>query len=572
MVVAIALVIGFGAAACADVANDAQTLKTRAPTTASAPSVTRGAVVTNEGEAETLQVRAERERPVPGRLRLVEANASLGPAPRGTSVPFSAAGARTFLFAPGDGGSSGAPVAALVPLPASAESILPGDCTGGPHPGTPCTVTSDCGSGGTCRFFRTDAYRNEGVVGFNSPSNPRTALDDLVLAGAYPTPPARISSVEVAFVVIGSGVAAGSTLRIEVRFWDDIDPAAPAGTPVESGFLGGAAFTIAGPLDAGPQVVVGTLPSALAIAPDDPTVGYQLDFRDDASGALAFATPFFYGQGAQTGASSDIYWRDANANGRFDASDARQFGGVPTLANFYAHLGVETPVNESEPNGSQATATVTASCLTLAASIDPAGDVDWYRFTLFAAQTVLCEVRSASPADDSTLALRGSGGALIEFNDDAGPSNHGSRILRSLAAGTYYLEVHEKNDDEMIPLYQAYVGPAPPAVTDLRFASNKHAIAWDPITGGAPYDILYGFLGALHESGFAASVGGCLGDNLFSPSSDDTDTPAPGDGFWYLSRSRDPCAGTASTYDEGGAQVFSRDPLVPPPPIDCSRP
>src|SRR4029450_9800558 len=93
-----------------------------------------------------------------------------------------------------------------------------------------------------------------------------------------------------------------------------------------------------------------------------------------------------------------------------------------------------------------------------------------------------------------------------------------------------------------------------------------------PVTGGAPYDVLYGSLGALQESGFAASVTGCYRDNI--PSSPTLHFPVPpaGDGFWFLVRSRDACLGAASTYDEGGAQVFPRDLLVPPPPTDCSRP
>src|SRR5206468_11136082 len=136
--------------------------------------------------------------------------------------------------------------------------------------------------------------------------------------------------------------------------------------------------------------------------------------------------------------------------------------------------------------------TLTASCLALAAAIAPVGDVDWYRFTLSVPQTVQCEARCAGASDDSTLTLRDSGGTVIEFNDDAAPGNHSSKILRSLAAGTYYMEIHEKNDDAQIPLYQAYVGPMPPEVVNLRIAANKHATTWDPVASGAPYDILYG--------------------------------------------------------------------------------
>jgi hypothetical protein len=110
-----------------------------------------------------------------------------------------------------------------------------------------------------------------------------------------------------------------------------------------------------------------------------------------------------------------------------------------------------------------------------------------------------------------------------------------------------------------------------PIVTGLKFAANKHGISWDPVPGGAPYDIIYGDLIVLHTSGVTASTGGCLGDNGANPVSDDVDNPSAGQGFWYLSRSRG-CGGVTGSYNEGGGQVANRDPLIPAPPVDCSRP
>jgi hypothetical protein len=107
-------------------------------------------------------------------------------------------------------------------------------------------------------------------------------------------------------------------------------------------------------------------------------------------------------------------------------------------------------------------------------------------------------------------------------------------------------------------------------VTNLRFAANKHAITWDPVPN-APYDIIYGDLILLHTSGVTASTGGCLGDNGAAPASDDSDSPGPGQGFWYLARSRG-CGGVTGTYNEGGNQAANRDPLIPAPPVDCTRP
>src|SRR5207249_4601221 len=123
------------------------------------------------------------------------------------------------------------------------------------------------------------------------------------------------------------------------------------------------------------------------------------------------------------------------------------------------------------------------------------------------------------------------------------------------------------------------LSPPPVLVTHLRIGGpctgsgclDKHSIVWDAAPGGGPYDILFGDLQALHASGFAASVGGCLGEDLPNPVSDDSDTPALGQGFWYLSRGPGACPGQTGSYDEGGAQVLPRDPFVPQA-LDCRRP
>jgi len=219
-----------------------------------------------------------KEDPVPARLSAAVGVASLGPnLPPARRSPWGADGLR--LFSPDGSPEASLPIAST--SPASPESVLPGDCLGGPSPGSPCTDSQECGAGGVCHFFRFEVYRNEGATVFTSPSNPRTALDDMILGGSVPTPPARISSFEVAYVVTGTGVPAGSALRVEVRFWDNVDPNAPSGAPVPSGLLDGIAFVIPGPLEAGLHLFLGTVSGALAIAPDDPSIGYQLDFRDN---------------------------------------------------------------------------------------------------------------------------------------------------------------------------------------------------------------------------------------------------------------------------------------------------
>lgn len=95
-------------------------------------------------------------------------------------------------------------------------------------------------------------------------------------------------------------------------------------------------------------------------------------------------------------------------------------------------------------------------------------------------------------------------------------------------------------------------------------------MVWDPLPGGGSYDWIYGDLPPLHSSGLTASVGGCLWDNNTSGTVSDPEVPEAGAGWWYLIRGIDPCTHQAATYDEGGNQIASRDPLIPAPPVDCT--
>jgi len=155
--------------------------------------------------------------------------------------------------------------------------------------------------------------------------------------------------------------------------------------------------------------------------------------------------------------------------------------------------------------------------------------------------------------------------------------NKCSKITQNLAAGTYFLEVHENGDNATIPSYTIGVGPPPPIVTHLKIGTtcsptctNKHSIVWDAVTGGAPYDIVFGDLQTLHTSGVAAAVQGCLGDNLASPASDDGDSPTAGQGFFYIARSRNQCTHGAGTYQE--SSEAPRDAGIQGSGFDCSNP
>jgi hypothetical protein len=71
--------------------------------------------------------------------------------------------------------------------------------------------------------------------------------------------------------------------------------------------------------------------------------------------------------------------------------------------------------------------------------IDYAGDLDVYRFTLTAPAVVSVWTEGANL--DTVGALLDSRGVSLENNDDAGASDNHFGITRSLAAGTYYVQV-----------------------------------------------------------------------------------------------------------------------------------
>ncbi len=103
---------------------------------------------------------------------------------------------------------------------------------------------------------------------------------------------------------------------------------------------------------------------------------------------------------------------------------------------------------------------------------------------------------------------------------------------------------------------------APPSGTPaLSVASSMLGtqLTWTSLTGAGWYDVVSGDLGTLVSSGgnFATATQACVSNNLQATSTSTLATPAVGQGMWFLVRGED-CKGNG-TYDEGGAQVGSRD-------------
>ncbi len=127
--------------------------------------------------------------------------------------------------------------------------------------------------------------------------------------------------------------------------------------------------------------------------------------------------------------------------------------------------GVDMPLNQR------------TTTLALAKSIDYAGDLDVFRFTLTAPSTVTVWSEGSM---DTVGSILDSQGANVEANDDGSGNAAGDynfRITRALAAGTYYVQVGPWNPAVTGPytLKMSAAAATPPNYTDLW---------WNPTESG----------------------------------------------------------------------------------------
>ncbi len=92
--------------------------------------------------------------------------------------------------------------------------------------------------------------------------------------------------------------------------------------------------------------------------------------------------------------------------------------------------------------------------------------------------------------------------------------------------------------------------PAPSEVQNVAVAADKSTFSWSASTGATQYDVVRG-----STAGFPVGPGGvdefCF-DNLAGTTLVDSDVPAAGSGFWYLSRGESACdIGTFGNQSDG---------------------
>jgi hypothetical protein len=115
--------------------------------------------------------------------------------------------------------------------------------------------------------------------------------------------------------------------------------------------------------------------------------------------------------------------------------------------------------------------------------------------------------------------------------------------------------------------------PAPPSgvpVLSLEETGTTLSLSWTATMGATGADVVRGSLSTLRSTlgDYSAATTQCTSNNNTSASLTLSDTPPPGEGFWFLVRGAN-CGGNGS-YDSGGAgQVGSRDAEIAASGHDC---
>jgi hypothetical protein len=115
-----------------------------------------------------------------------------------------------------------------------------------------------------------------------------------------------------------------------------------------------------------------------------------------------------------------------------------------------------TPIiaDSYEPNNDSASAKGILAGQVQSHTMHVAGDKDWLEFTLSSASNNLVIETDGSNSDDTRLWLYDSNLSQVAFDDDGGNGNYSKISLSSLlAAGTYFIQVDEYDNDDLIGDY-----------------------------------------------------------------------------------------------------------------------
>jgi hypothetical protein len=109
-----------------------------------------------------------------------------------------------------------------------------------------------------------------------------------------------------------------------------------------------------------------------------------------------------------------------------------------------------------------------------------------------------------------------------------------------------------------------------PSVTLSRISGGAATLTWTNVSAATGYDITRGSVVTLRSSSgnFTTATTNCLSNNLAATTINDLQSPAVGQGFWYVLRAVS-CGGGAS-YDSGSPdQIGSRDAEIAASGLAC---
>jgi hypothetical protein len=177
---------------------------------------------------------------------------------------------------------------------------------------------------------------------YSTSAAPTGRMDDLSFSpGPGAGGPTQITSIDIAALILPVGDPGGDG-PFELAFYENLDPAAPEPTPVNSGLIGTVVVTFGqlpantGTAAAGyiPQLPIDITAANIVVNDGDFAVVMR-PLNADLTTTHPTRQIGFNGQPwpLPIGTSDDVYWRDTNADGVFTAADARFFNGPPNVAN-----------------------------------------------------------------------------------------------------------------------------------------------------------------------------------------------------------------------------------------------
>ena len=151
------------------------------------------------------------------------------------------------------------------------------------------------------------------------------------------------------------------------------------------------------------------------------------------------------------------------------------------------------------------------------------------------------------------------------------PAGSPTQLQTTIVSFPQGLDAALANGDTLGPCQCNAAAPTGiPALTIRQPVVGTARLGWSDVAGATGYDLARGSLKVLRSShgNFSAAATDCLENDMPFTSRDDTDTPAVGDGFYYLVRAVS-CGGSA-TFDSGAfSQVGSRDAELQASPSIC---